>query len=114
MLQQGWTGHALFSWQRTQGGGEPLDEMDLQVQTADGRPQQDLLQQTGKVSVGTTGQKGRGISGGTVIRVLNFEFWTRINYFEHELYFLNTNNSNNTNFFEHDFLLNTNYIFEHE
>ena len=49
--------------------------MDLQVQTADGRPQQDLLQQTGKISVGTTGQNGRGTSGGTVIRVLNFEFW---------------------------------------
>ena len=48
--------------------------MGLQVQTADGRPQQDLLQQTGKISVGTTGQNGRGTSGGTVIRVLNFEF----------------------------------------
>ena len=54
--------------------GEPPDEMDLRLQTADGRPQQDRLQKTGKISVGTTGQNGRGTSGGTVIRVLNFEF----------------------------------------
>ena len=39
--------------------------MDLQVQTADGRPQQDRLQKTGKISVGTTGQNGRGTPGGT-------------------------------------------------
>ena len=47
--------------------------MGLQLQTSDGRPQQDWLQKTGKISVDTTGQNGRGTSGGTVIRVLNFE-----------------------------------------
>ena len=31
-------------------------------------------QQTGKISVGTTGQNGRGTSGGTVTRVLIFDF----------------------------------------
>ena len=77
--------------------------MGLQVQTADGRPQQDRLQKTGKISVGTTGQNGRGTSGGTVNWVLNFEFWVlnccgfaairnfSILNFEHELFFLNTN-----------------------